>query len=390
MPKRENTKPKKPYREFPLTAHNNGQWCKKIRGRIHFFGVWSHPGSALTKYLEVRDDLQAGRTPRQSNDSLTLLETVNLWLDRNNQRVQSGELTALCFGDYKTVCRVILDHLGRNSDPGELRPVDFAAMRNALAARYSPAMVTKTVAVTRMILKWAYESEHIDKMPRFGPDFKTASKKSQRLHKASKGKKLISRDDLLRLINAADPQWKAIILLCINGGLGNSDISRIKVQDVETGWLELPRSKTGIERRIPLWEETRDAIAEAIRHRRKPKPGAEELLFLSGHGGPLIRINEENGRRTDLTIEGFRRLKRKAGVDGNCTLYWLRHTFQTIGDGARDAIATSNIMGHADGTMAGVYRETIEDERLQRVTDHVRQWLFPPADEGEHGLRVVG
>ena len=35
---RRRRKPRKPYSSFPLTAHNNGQWCKKIRGRVHFFG----------------------------------------------------------------------------------------------------------------------------------------------------------------------------------------------------------------------------------------------------------------------------------------------------------------------------------------------------------------
>jgi hypothetical protein len=37
---RARRKPSKPYPTFPLTAHNNGQWCKKIRGQIHFFGIW--------------------------------------------------------------------------------------------------------------------------------------------------------------------------------------------------------------------------------------------------------------------------------------------------------------------------------------------------------------
>jgi hypothetical protein len=33
-------------------------------------------------------------------------------------------------------------------------------------------------------------------------------------------------------------------------------------------------------------------------------------------------------------------------------------------------------MGHADGTMSGIYRERIEDERLKAVADAVHKWLF--------------
>jgi hypothetical protein len=32
-------KPVKPRASFPLAAHPNGQWCKKIRGKVPFFGV---------------------------------------------------------------------------------------------------------------------------------------------------------------------------------------------------------------------------------------------------------------------------------------------------------------------------------------------------------------
>jgi hypothetical protein len=59
-------KPQKPYPSFPLTAHPNGQWCKKIRGRVHFFGVWANPEAALDRYHAVAADLHAGRTPRVS------------------------------------------------------------------------------------------------------------------------------------------------------------------------------------------------------------------------------------------------------------------------------------------------------------------------------------
>jgi hypothetical protein len=39
-------KASKPYPEFPLTAHPAGYWCKKIRGKIHYFGPWADPDGA--------------------------------------------------------------------------------------------------------------------------------------------------------------------------------------------------------------------------------------------------------------------------------------------------------------------------------------------------------
>ena len=101
MPPVSAKKPKKPYAEYPLTAHGNRQWCKKIRGKVHFFGVWADPNAALQKYLDERDDLQAGRIPRQlSATTRTVGDTVNLWLKRCDDLRVADELESVTLNEY--------------------------------------------------------------------------------------------------------------------------------------------------------------------------------------------------------------------------------------------------------------------------------------------------
>ena len=65
--------------------------------------------------------------------------------------------------------------------------------------------------------------------------------------------------------------------------------------------------------------------------------------------------------------------------------YTLRHVFETIGGESCDQVAVDAIMGHERGDMADVYRERISDERLHRVVNTVREWLFAEADEPSEG-----
>jgi integrase len=73
------------------------------------------------------------------------------------------------------------------------------------------------------------------------------------------------------------------------------------------------------------------------------------------------------------------KLLKRLGINSHRNFYCLRHTFRTIADAAKDQPAADFIMGHAPESddMAAVYREVIEDDRLQAVTDHIRAWLWP-------------
>ena len=78
----------KPRPDFPLFPHARGYWAKKTLGKLHYFGkVVDDPKgtAALDLWLDQRDDLLAGRTPRVKRDGLSscsLWGVVQLLLDK--------------------------------------------------------------------------------------------------------------------------------------------------------------------------------------------------------------------------------------------------------------------------------------------------------------------
>lgn len=371
------TKPKKPYPDFPLTAHPRGQWCKKIRGKVFYFGSLDDPDAALAKYCQERDDLQAGRTP-QRHGGLNLADLVNLYLKASDEKREAGEISALSFRDYKWTGEKILEHFGRTLDPAKMRPVDFAGFRTWIVSQYAPSRASKTITVCKMMFRWAYEYEHLETLPRFGPDFKVSTKRAARIAKANgNGGKLFTAAEIKWLTEKTDPQFRAMILLGINCGFGNMDISELRHGMIQGNWIEFPRPKTGVHRRCPLWKETAAALKDVLATRPQPKADEDaDRVFLTSRGRPFMVIRDD-GRRVDKIGTRFANLLRSSDFNRRGLGYYaLRHTFQTVGDGAKDPVATSAIMGHADASMAAAYREMIDDQRLRAVTEHVRRWLF--------------
>jgi hypothetical protein len=71
------TKPKKPTPDLPLFSHTSGQWAKKIKGRMHYFGPWKDPQVSLAKYLAldekpVSDKITSGEKPRKPRKDFPL------------------------------------------------------------------------------------------------------------------------------------------------------------------------------------------------------------------------------------------------------------------------------------------------------------------------------
>jgi integrase len=368
------SKPAKPYPLFPLYAHAAGYWAKKIRGKLHYFGPWNDPDGALAKYLEQKDALHADRTPRPDPEALTMKGLANAFLDAKQALVDAGELSHRTWAGYKDACDLLVAEFGKGRLVADLGPDDFAALRKRLAKRWGPHRLAGTIQCVRCVFKYGFDAELIHTPVRSGPGFKRPSKKTLRLHRAKQGPKLFTAEEVRRLLGAAGPPIKAMLLLAVNAGMGNSDIGNLPMAalDLENGVIDFPRPKTGIPRRCPLWPETVAAIREAIAQRPEPKKAEHAaLVFVTRYGGAWGKDTSDNPISKET-----RKLLDLLGINGHRNFYCLRHTFRTVADEAKDQPAADYIMGHEVAHMSSVYRETISDERLRAVTEHVRAWLF--------------
>jgi integrase len=366
-------------KDFPLFRHPRGWWAKKVKGKTIYFGkVADDPdgGKALNQWLDERDEWLAGRNPRlRKPGAVTVKDVVNAFLAHKEDLLHADELTQRSYDEYYATAERLIAAFGRTRQVDDLAADDFRALRAQIAKAWGPVRLANEIQRVRSVFRHGYEAGLLDNPVRFGPDFKKPSAKVLRQNRAAAGPRMFEASEIAAILKTAGPNVKAMVLLGIQAGLGNADVAGLTFSalDLKGGWLTYPRPKTGIERRIPLWRETVAAIKAARKTRPEPKdPADKNLVFIGARGESYVAAN---GYRV---AQEFTRAVTTAKVTPKRGFYCLRHTFQTIGEGARDLAAVRSVMGHAplSGDMSATYRERIDDDRLQAVVDHVRGWLF--------------
>lgn len=387
----------KPYPDFPLSYHPpSGRLYKKIRGKRHYFGYADNWQAAVEKYLKQKDDLYAGRKPRETGDGLTMRELCNRFLTSKQLLLDNREITNRTFLDYKSVTDRVITQFGRSRLVEDLAADDFESLRTEIAKRRGPVALGNEIQRVRVVFNYAYKQGLIDRPIRFGETFRKPAKRVLRRERAKNGSKMFEPQAIRDILQAAPPQLRAMILLGVNSGFGNADCGTMPLPalDLDSGWINYPRPKTGIDRRCPLWSETVDALRAAVAGRPHPKDETNaELVFVTKYGESWHKETSANPishefRKLIKSIDAKRaseaKKKRKKPPEPlyrkGVGFYSFRHVFETIAGESRDQVAVNYIMGHVDDSMAAVYRERISDERLRAVTDYVHEWLFGKAD----------
>ncbi len=385
-----NNKPEKPRKDFPLTAHPAGQWVKKIKGKLYRFGGWRDPDGAEAEYLRQLPYLQAGKVPppkdgsaEQEPEGLTLLELVNQFLDAKEIRVKMGKMTERQLLDYQRSCKRVVSIMGRSVLVESLKTRDFDALALRLADGVGKVTFANRFRLARALFLYASDNDLIPKRLNFGENFTLPDKAEMRVEKQKTGARDFTADELRKIIEAAAIPLKAMILLGLNCGLGNTDLATLprSAVNLDTGWIDFPRPKTAVERRCPLWPETVAALRLSLAKRPMPKDESNvDLAFVTKYGQPYVRLSEA-GSNLDAIAGEFAKILSALKLNGRRrAFYSLRRTFETVGGGCLDQASVDLIMGHAAASddMAATYRQRIDDSRLVAVSDYVRRWLALP------------
>ena len=358
--------------KFPLTLHKTGQYCKKIKGKLYYFGV--DKKQALQRYHEHATVLHSGKTilsTLQNNNDLSLKYLSNLYLEHQQLRASTGQLEFRQICDQKYLLRGFVKFVSSNRLVSEITTLDIQNyVTGLIKKKISANTINNRIAVIKALFNWAIENEVIER----GPNLKAIKK----ITKVKTEKPIFTAEQINLIFEHADFQMKAMILLGLNCGFGCTDCAQLKWENLDLGNSRVifPRGKTGVSRNLSLWPETVEAL--------KVLSKRGELVFYTVRGNPWVRtiqgrdkMGVEKFTKDDAVTKQFSKLLKKAGIqtEKGVGFYTLRRTAATLAARSGDPFAVQRLLGHADLKMASVYVQDVS-EQTDRVVGNVRKLII--------------
>jgi integrase len=356
--------------KFPLTLHRTGQFCKKIRGRIYYFGTDKR--EALQRYLEQAAFLHAGKAvrPTLSGDKMSAKTLCNSYLQHQDTRVSAGEIKARQLYDQTSLLRSFIKFIGPHREVSNIATIDLQNYRAKLIReKKSPTTINNHTGTIKAMYHWAADNEIIISIPNLKAIKKIKPIKSTR--------PIFASEQVHELLDCADTQMKAMIWLGLNCGFGCTDCAELLWANVDLneGRINFPRGKTGIDRNLPLWPETIAALKALMKQNTR--------VFNTANGNPWVRTIEtvpSNGglKRTkdNALSKSFAKLLKKAGIttEKGVGFYTLRRTAATWAARSGDPFAVQKLLGHADLKMASTYVQDVS-EQTDRAINNSRKFI---------------
>jgi integrase len=246
--------------KFPLTLHPTGQYCKKINGKIHYFGT--NKKQALDNYLEQATYLHGGPALAQkaSNGNMGLKQLCDLYLEYQHSKVLAGNLSARHYTDHMSSLSKLMSFLGKGRRIKGISTLDLQNYKRQLQGAYGSAhRVNLHIGAMKAMFHWARKNDILQNIPNID-----AVSRGKIVHQEMY---IFTPEQIKKLLSLANTKMQAMIMLGLNCGFGCTDCARLKWKnlDLENGRVQLARSKKGVPRNLPLWPETAKALKKVPR-----------------------------------------------------------------------------------------------------------------------------
>jgi hypothetical protein len=165
MPKNNKKSRKTRSDKFPLTLHSTGQFCKKIKGKIYYFG--KDRRKALESYFEQAAYLHSGKSISSTNKTkISIKDLANQYLDHLQSRVSAGEIRQRQLYDQTRLLRHFVKSVGPKYLICDVATIDIQNYKKKLIKENKSAnTINNYISAVKAMFHWASENEIIAKIP---------------------------------------------------------------------------------------------------------------------------------------------------------------------------------------------------------------------------------
>ena len=303
----------------------------------------------------------------------TVQSLIDEYLDYRQLRVESGQLSHASYSsdryrleNFKQFCDKRKEsNLAATLASDCLKDYKQEQLRLLKKGKTSPENAKHRLRTVKAMLLWAYHDEElIDVMPR-------RLKSYADIKLPAPEPKSFTSKEIETLYNAASPKLRLWVLLALNCGYTQTDVSNLThdMIDWKCGKIKRQRQKTGVNSEHKLWQETITLLKQ-----EQTDPSVSKRVLLTPNGEPLVKLGiKDDGSpvRSDSITHAFTRLRKSKNIDLPFKFFRKTGTAMIAEEYQTEPWLVELYLAHSDPRMRKHYTRQHFD-RLHEATDWLR------------------
>jgi integrase len=313
---------------------------------------------------QAKSEYKAGLN---ASKSMRLSELITKYMAMFTAKYHAGEKSPARVASLRVMTKHFLDTVGnipvKSICSQTMQDYHTALMLEIADKKYKKSYGEAKRIASRQLIKWAYELEYLNALPR-----NWASKDLAIGLSDPKPIITFTNDQIAQLLNIADDHVKLYILLMLNTGMGKTDISDLQASQIdwENKRIKYKRGKTKRWKNVPivdyvLWDCTFDLLEKL--------GNKQGTVLLRPNGKPLtIRTLDSC---SCFILNAYECVARRAGLEELTSRHFRKTSATRLQKNPLHAQFDQHFLGHSKKTVAQIHYSAVYQEGF----DLAIRWL---------------